>query len=486
MSNYLPSTPDERAAMLSAIGYGDIRDLYAAVPEEIRAGELNLPSGLSELELQRFFSSLAAKDTVFSTVFRGAGAYRRFIPSLVAAVSSKEEFVTAYTPYQPEISQGVLQAIFEYQSMVCDLTGMDVSNASHYDGATAAAEAVLMCLERTRNKAVISGALHPQWIEVVRTYCASRDVEVVVVEPRDGATDAALLAASIDEGTACVLFAQPNYFGVLEDAEGIVAAANAKGAKAVMAVEPTSLGILKNPGQLGADICVAEGQPLGIPLSFGGPYLGILACTKPLMRKLPGRIAGQTVDNRGNRAFVLTLQAREQHIRREKAASNICSNQTLCTIAASAYLASMGPDGLAEVARQSYAKAHYAAERIASVKGFELAFGQPFFNEFVTRCALDTGAVEKRLAEHGILGGLPLALDGEGSPLEGSQYCPQGSLGFQGSPDSLGSPGSKDSPSTPGSPHTPNALLWCVTEMNTKEEIDALVALLEELEKEVG
>lgn len=455
MSHYLPSTPTERAEMLTNLGYEDISDLYTAVPDDLLLAELDLPEGLSELELVRLMQSLAEKNTIFPSIFRGAGAYHRFIPALVKATASKEEFVTAYTPYQAEISQGILQSIFEYQTMVCELTGMDASNASLYDGATAAAEAALMCQDRKRSKVVISETVNPQWIEVVKTYCESRNVEVVLVPAKNGVTDATIFEASLDETTACALFQQPNYFGILEDPAALIQAAHDKGAKAIMGAEPTSLGILKTPGELGADICVAEGQPLGLPLSFGGPYLGIITCTKALMRKLPGRIVGQTVDARGDRAFVLTLQAREQHIRREKASSNVCSNQALCALTAGAYLATMGPDGISDVARQSYAKAHYLAERIDALEGFSLAFDQPFFNEFVTLFKGDITALEARLADRGILSGLPIRLDAQGGV---HNVSPEVSA---------------------------NALLWCATEMSSREDIDTLIENLEQSVKEV-
>lgn len=440
MGQYLPSTADERADMLRAIGCASIDELYADVPPEAMASGLNLPPGMSELELSRAIGAMAAKNTVFPSIFRGAGAYHRYIPALVGAVLAKEPFITAYTPYQAEISQGVLQSIFEYQTMVCELTGMDASNASLYDGASAAAEAVLMCAERKRMRAVVSGAANPQFIETIRTYAHSRGVPVEVVAPRDGATDAKAFAAALGDDAACAFFQQPNYIGVLEDARALVEAAHAAGAKAIMGVEPTSLGLLQTPGEVGADICIAEGQPLGLPLSFGGPYLGIIACTDALKRKLPGRIVGQTTDNQGRRAFVLTLQAREQHIRREKASSNVCSNEALCALAAGAYLASMGPGGLEQVARLSLSKAHYLQERICALPGFDLVFDRPFFNEFVTTCPVDAEALMQALGDAGILGGLPLD----------------------------------------------EGILWCATEMNAREDIDRLAELLATLSEKLA
>ena len=432
MGNYLPSTSTEREQMLADLGYESIDDLYAVVPAEARVHDLALPEGLSELELRDRLGAMAAKNTVFRSVFRGAGAYRRFVPALVKTVIAKEEFVTAYTPYQAEISQGVLQSIFEYQSMVCELTGMDVSNASLYDGATAAAEAVFMCQDRKRSTVVVSKTVNPQTIETVRTYCEGRDVEVIVVPMRNGATDMQALAEALDDKTACAIVQQPNYFGVLENTGEIIETIHEVGAKAIVSADPVSLGILASPGEMGADICVAEGQSLGLPLSFGGPYLGIICCTKQLMRKLPGRIVGQTEDARGNRAFVLTLQAREQHIRREKASSNVCSNEALCALAAGTYLACMGPRGLARAAELSCSKAHYLAERLAEIPGFELVWDSPFFNEFMTSCPIDPHALEQGLAERGVLAGLP----------------------------------------------TEHGILWCTTELNSKTQIDELVDMV--------
>lgn len=445
MGSYLPSTPSEREQMLAYLGFDSIDDLYAIVPKEARAGELDLPHGLTELELCEKLGAMAAGNTVFRSVFRGAGAYRRFVPALVETVISKEEFVTAYTPYQAEISQGILQSIFEYQSMVCELTGMDASNASLYDGATAAAEAVFMCQDRKRSGVVVSATVNPQTIETVKTYCESRGVEVSVAPAKDGATDTSAFSATIDNATACVIVQQPNYFGILEDTGALIEAAHAAGARAIVAADPVALGILASPGELGADICVAEGQSLGLPLSFGGPYLGIIACTSALMRKLPGRIVGQTQDAQGNRAFVLTLQAREQHIRREKASSNVCSNQALCALAAGAYLACMGPGGLARAAESSSSKAHYLAKRLCEIEGFELIWDAPFMNEFATTCPIDPVELERSLAEHGVLAGLPIECAAEASASGGAAA---------------------------------HGILWCATETNSKAQIDELVDLV--------
>ena len=435
MGSYIPSTGEERQAMLQAIGLTSTDQLFDVVPESVRVKSLDLPEGLSELEVGQKMAELAAKNRVFPSVFRGAGAYRHYIPSIVKTVTSKEEFLTAYTPYQAEISQGVLQSIFEYQTQMCELTGMDVSNASVYDGAVAAAEAVFMCQERKRSAVVVSGAADPQTIAVIRTYCESREVPVIVV-PADGcATDPAAIQAALDGATAAVYVQSPNYYGVLEDMDAIVAATHAAGAKVIMGVNPISLGLLKTPGEYGVDIAVGEGQPLGMPLSFGGPYLGFMTCKKAMMRKLPGRIVGETKDDDGNRCFVLTLQAREQHIRREKASSNICSNEALCAMTASVYLAAMGPKGLRQAAESSAAHAHYLAGALAKL-GFGLRSGdKPFFHEFLTDSPIEPETLCAKLEEQGILGGLPV--DG--------------------------------------------GILWCCTECNSKAEIDRLIKVIGEV-----
>ena len=435
MGSYIPETREGRADMLDAIGLQSPEDLYAVVPEEVRCGTLDLPEGLSEMEVVARLEGLASENVRFGTVLRGAGAYRHHIPAIVRTVTSKEEFLTAYTPYQAEISQGVLQSIFEYQTHMCELTGMDVSNASVYDGATAAAEGLLMCLARKRGSIVVAGTANPMVIETVKTYCASRNVPVTVVPAGDGlATDPAALAAALDETVAAVYVQSPNYYGVIEDVDALVETVHAAGAKLVMGFNPISLGLLKTPGEYGADVAVAEGQPLGLPLGFGGPYLGIMCATKDMMRKLPGRIVGETADARGRRAFVLTLQAREQHIRREKASSNICSNEALCAMTASVYLAALGDEGLGRTAQLCYAHAHYLADRLAEL-GFAPLSGKPFFHEFATSCPIDASEVERALAAQGILSGLPI--DG--------------------------------------------GMLWCATELNSKAQIDAAIATLKEV-----
>ncbi len=436
MGHYLSITDEQRNEMLDAIGLCSMEELYAAVPNELILKEpLGLPSGISELEVLRTMEGMAARNKVFQTVFRGAGAYRHYIPAIVGSVISKETFVTAYTPYQAEISQGILQAIFEYQTMICRLTGMDVSNASVYDGATAAAEALAMCRDRKRTKALVSACAHPDVIKVMQTYGWAANAEIDLIPSKYGLTDMDALRSMLDDSVSCVYIAQPNFFGLIEDAAGIGQLAHDAGAKFVMAVNPIAAALLKTPGECGADVAVGEGQPLGMPLSFGGPYLGFMAATAAMMRKLPGRIVGETLDSEGNRAFVLTLQAREQHIRREKASSNICSNEALCALTAAVYMASMGPAGIKDVAVQCLSKAHYMAKAVSSVPGFALRYKGEFFHEFVTECPVDTDRVMKALEENGILGGLPLSDGG---------------------------------------------ILWCATEMNTKNEIDTLANLLKE------
>ena len=446
MGTYVPNTSKEQQEMLAVVGADSMEELFRAIPEGVKLpGGLRLPDGLTEFEVRRKMTGIAGKNQTFQTIFRGCGAYHHYIPSIVKQVTSKEEFVTAYTPYQAEISQGILQSIFEYQTMICELTGMEVSNASVYDGATAAAEAVIMCKERQRRKAVISETVHPHTIETIRTYLSGTDMELVVVPSREGRTDLATLGQLLDKETACVLLQQPNYYGLLEDGDAVGAMLKDSDIKYIMSCNPISLGLLKTPSEYGAEIAVGEGQPLGIPLSFGGPYLGFMATTAKLMRRLPGRIVGETRDSSGNRAFVLTLQAREQHIRREKASSNICSNQALCAMTAAVYLSAMGKEGLRVAAESSMSKAHYLAERLQEI-GFRSVYPGEFFHEFVTTVPVDVEEVLTYLQQRGILGGYPIKSE------DGRE----------------------------------DRLLWCATEMNTREEMDELIGLLKELQKEVG
>ena len=407
MGSFVPETQARQLDMLRAAGYENWDALFADVPEGVRLRTpLDLPAGLSELEARRAMETLADKNVRYRAIFRGAGAYDHYIPAIVGRVTRKETFLTAYTPYQAEISQGVLQSIFEYQTMICALTGMDTANASVYDGAAATAEAAMMCLDRRREVVLAAATLPPDVLQTVRTYCWGRGVECRTVPEKDGALDAEALGQMLGADTACLLLAQPNYYGVLEDAEALGAACHAAGAKFVMNCNPISLGLLKTPAACGADVAVGEGQPLGMPLAWGGPYLGYMAATAAMMRKLPGRIVGETTDAEGRRAFVLTLQAREQHIRREKAGSNICSNEALCALTASVYLAAMGPQGLREAAEQCCSKAHYLQQALAGA-GLRLVYDRPFFHEFVTTCSNAAGVLAA-LAQNGILGGLPL------------------------------------------------------------------------------
>ena len=384
MGSYVPSTPAQRREMLEAIGLSDYKELYRDVPESmILDRPLDIPAGMSELEVSRAVSAMAAKNKVFSTVLRGAGAYDHYIPSIVKYIPAKEEFLTAYTPYQAEMSQGVLQSIFEYQTMICELTGMDVSNASVYDGATAAAEAAAMCRDRKRRVTLVSAAAHPDTINTIRTYCYGTGDEMRLVPAKDGKTDLDALREMLTADVASFYVQQPNFNGLFEDVELIGEAVHAAGAMYIMGCNPIALAIMKTPRDCGADVAVGEGQPLGMPISYGGPYLGFMATTTKHMRKLPGRIVGETVDCKGERAFVLSLQAREQHIRREKASSNICSNQALCALTAGLYMATMGPSGMAEAARQSMAKAHYLARELCKIPGVSLKYAGEFFDEFV-------------------------------------------------------------------------------------------------------
>ncbi len=371
MGTYAPSTKTDQEEMLSVIGVKEISDLFADIPEAVQFhGELELPSGQSELTVKNYIQGLAAKNKVFPTICRGAGAYYHYIPSIVKRITSKDEFVTAYTPYQAEISQGILQSIFEYQTMICELTGMAFANASVYDGATAAAEAINMTKARKRTKALVSAAVNPETIAVIKTYAFASGDQIEIIPTKEGKTDLAALEAAIDDTTAAVYIQQPNYFGLIEEPKTIADLTHAGKAKLIMGCYPIALGILESPGEVGADIAVGEGQPLGLPLSFGGPYLGFMTTTPAMMRKLPGRIVGETTDVDGKRSFVLTLQAREQHIRRKKAASNICSNQALCAFTAAVYMAVMGSSGIKAAASQSYHKAHYGAKCIGAFPAF--------------------------------------------------------------------------------------------------------------------
>ncbi len=442
---YILNTPADQRAMLDAIGAASIDELFALIPAELRINrELNIPPALTELELTAHVGALAAKNVAAGqkACFLGGGSYDHFVPAVVDYVGSRSEFYTSYTPYQPEASQGNLQAFFEYQTLICQLTGMDVSNASLYDGGSAATEAVLMCMHATgrQGRVVTAASVHPEYRQILQTYFANFDTKLVTVGTPEGMIDPNELAAAITDDTACVLIQQPNFFGCLEDMEALAKAAHERGAMVVVSVDPISLGILKRPGEYGADIVVAEGQSLGTAMSYGGPYLGIMACAEKFVRRMPGRIAGQTVDRRGKRCWVLTLQTREQHIRREKATSNICTNQGLFALRASVYLAAMGPQGMREIGVACARKAHYAADQQTGGNRLTTAFDRPFFKEFVVR---DTaGRVEELLAEaldRGYFAGVPL----------GQWY-----------------------------PELADSFLVCVTEKRTRAEIDGLATAM--------
>ena len=435
MGSYVPSTPAERQSMLRAVGFSDYRELYRDVPESMYLDHpLDVPAGMSELEVHRAVSAMAAKNKVFSTILRGAGAYDHYSPSIVKYIPAKEEFLTAYTPYQAEMSQGLLQSIFEYQTMICELTGMDVSNASVYDGATAAAEAVAMCRDRKRKVTLVSAAAHPDTVNTIRTYCYGAGEEMRIVPAKEGKTDPDALREMLTPDVASFYVQQPNFNGLFEDAAALGEAVHSAGAMYIMGCNPMALAIMKTPKDCGADVAVGEGQPLGLPIGYGGPYLGFMATTSKNMRKLPGRIVGETVDSKGERAYVLSLQAREQHIRREKASSNICSNEALCALTAGLYMAAMGPQGMAAAAGQSMAKAHYLADALCAIPGVSLKYQGEYFHEFVVEMPR-ADEVLKALEEAGILGGLPVEGD----------------------------------------------VLWCATEKVSKEALDRAVSIVKEV-----
>ncbi|RKO66641.1 aminomethyl-transferring glycine dehydrogenase subunit GcvPA [Desulfofundulus salinus] len=443
---YIPNTPADRQKMLADIGVGSVEELFADIPEQVRLKrELDLPDALSEPELVRHMEKLAGKngDTGRYTCFLGGGYYDHYIPAVVPALLARSEFYTAYTPYQAEISQGTLAAIYEFQTMICELTGMDVANASMYDGATALAEAAAVATGATgRHRVVVARTVHPEYRQVLNTYLEPRGVELVELPFAGGITVTDNLDQYIDRQTAAVLVQQPNFFGCLEDVHSLEQAARGAGALFIVSADPISLGLLKPPGEYGADIVVGEGQSLGLPLSFGGPGFGYFAAREKFLRRIPGRVVGATTDVHGRRGFVLTLQAREQHIRREKATSNICSNQALCALAATIYLSAMGPAGLRRVAGLCAQKAAYAKKRLAGVKGITVAFTAPSFKEFVLKSEYPVTGVQEVLLRRGLVAGPDL----------GCFY-----------------------------PELSNHLLVAVTEKRTKEEIDRLAEALEEV-----
>jgi glycine dehydrogenase subunit 1 len=443
---YIPNSPGERRSMLADIGLERIEDLFDQIPEQLKLKEpLGIGEPMSEPELLEYFRDLASQNGIDYQSFLGAGAYSHFIPVIIDSLISRAEFFTAYTPYQPELSQGTLQYTFEFQTMICQLTGMDVANASMYDGSTAAAEAVLMAHRITRrDKFIIADSLHPQYREVISAYTQNlsfalndvRHTEAGTVDPK---------SLGIDKEIAAIVVQSPNFFGCVEDLAAIADAAHDSGALLIVAVtEPMSLGLLKSPGECGADIVAGETQSFGIPLSYGGPYCGLFASREKYVRQMPGRLVGEAHDEQGRRGYVLTLATREQHIRREKATSNICTNQGLFALMATVYLATMGKRGVQEVARQNLQKAHYAASRISKLDGFDLRFSAPFFNEFVVRTPQPARQVNELLLRKKIIGGMAL-----------EEYYPE-----------MG-----------------DSMLVCVTETAKKEAIDSLVDALAEIQK---
>lgn len=411
---YFPHTEADLKAMLDRVGVKSLDGLYAEVPDSIRfKGGYRLPEAMSELEVRRLFDTLGGENRRL-TCFAGAGVYDHYTPAIVPNLISRSEFLTSYTPYQAEISQGTLHYIFEYQSMMAELTGMDISNASMYDGTTATAEAMLMAAAAAKkaNKVLVSATVDPKTLDVVRTYARFHGVELETVDAKDGATDRDDMARKLAAGgVAGVLVQQPNYYGVVEDYTGLADEVHAQKALLIMNSVAADLAVLRTPGEWGADIAVGDGQSLGIPMAFGGPYVGYMCCTEKLIRKMPGRIVGMTKDNRGQRAFVLTLQAREQHIRREKATSNICSNESLMALFVTIYMAVMGRQGLREAAEQSYAGAHCLYDRLMATGHFKPAFDRPFFNEFCVRYDGDVDELQARFTANGIFGGIKVADD---------------------------------------------------------------------------
>ncbi len=412
MTRYIGLTDADRQMMLSEIGVSDIQGLFTDVPDSVLLKRnLDLPNPMSEMEVVKHLKTLAAKniDVDHNVCFLGAGAYDHFIPANIGALLSRQEFYTAYTPYQPEISQGTLQSIFEYQTMICELTGMDVANASMYDGATALTEAAILAADATKKTEVLVAAnIHPESMQVLKTYAKFRSIQVTEVGCPEGQIDLTDLRGKCNENTAAVILQNPNFFGIIEEVDRIAELVHQNNSLLIVSADPISLALLKSPGELGADIVVGEGQSLGNQLNFGGPYLGFFAAKEKWMRKMPGRIVGQTVDKEGRRGFVLTLQTREQHIRREKATSNICSNQGLNALAATMYLTFIGKEGLKEVAELCLQKAHYTYDKLLSTGKFKAAFEKPFFKEFAVISQKPVDGLNRDLLEEGFIGGYPL------------------------------------------------------------------------------
>ena len=445
MYKYFPHTEADIEQMLKRVSVNSIDDLFAEIPESVvLKKEYDLPSSLSEIEIRNYFDKLGQKNKKL-TVFAGAGAYDHYAPSVITPLISRSEFLTAYTPYQPEIAQGTLQYIFEYQSMICELTGMECTNASMYDGTTATAEAMFMAVAnaKKKNTVLISQTVNPNVLKVVKTYAKYKGINVVEIAENNGITDKADLESKLASGdVAGVIVSSPNYYGIIEDYTGYSETVHAAKALLIMNVDPSSLSVLKSPGEWGADIACGDGQSLGMPLNFGGSYIGFLSTKKDLVRKLPGRIAGATTDVDGKRAFVLTLQAREQHIRREKANSNICSNQSLMALYVTIYMSLMGKEGLRDVNKLSYSGAHYLYDQLLATGKFTSVFDKPFLKEFAVRTSLNIEKLSKKLLDNNIMGGIQL-----GKYKSGMDDC----------------------------------LLFCVTEKRSKEEIDQLVTLIKEV-----
>ena len=433
-SHYIPNTPDEQAGMLASLGISSIDDLFADIPAEHRNPPLNIPEPLSELEIQRELGALAGRNRTLGSgpSFLGAGSYHHFIPAIVKSLVTRGEFITAYTPYQAEASQGTLQVIYEFQTLICNLYGMEVANAGMYDGATSLAEAALMaCRVARRERIAVLDTVSPAYRAVIESYCLPQDLEVATVSDASG----------VNASTACLITQYPNFYGGIEDLRAMVDAAHNAGALAVVSCDPIAVGMFQPPGLYGADIVTGEGQPLGIPPSYGGPYVGLFSTKQEYIRQMPSRLSGRTVDRNGETGYVLTLQTREQHIRRERATSNICTNEALYALAATIYMAALGRLGLRQVAELCYQKSQYAASRIAALPGYSVPGlsgngGSPFFREFVAQCPAPPAEINRRLMERNILGGLDVS----------DRY--------------------------------PNGMLLCVTEMNTKDEIDQLAAAL--------
>ena len=432
-SPYSPNTEADRRKMLDAIGVDSVEELFQDIPSQHRNPALNIPPPISEYELRREIEEMASENLVPGdyACFLGAGSYRHYVPAVVRQIASRGEYMTSYTPYQPEVSQGTLQTTYEFQSLVCELTGMDVANAGMYEGATSLAEAALMAARITKGECIaVLDTVSPTYVEVLRTFAQAPGLEIDTVPATGG---------DLDDGTACLIVQQPNFFGYMQELEELSARAHSQGALLVVCVAPMSLGLFRPPGDYDADIVVAEGQSMGVPPSYGGPYVGLFACKEQYLRQMPGRIVGRTVDTRGRTGYVLTLQAREQHIRRERATSNICTSVALIALITSAYMSALGKRGIRHIAQLCYHKAHYTASLIQEVPGYSLPIAGTFFNEFVVSCPRPPAEINQRLLEYGIIGGLDV------------------------------------------SPYASNGMLVCATELNSREEIERFAKALGEI-----